>query len=70
LKDFSGKMYVEFIIGTTGKIENLEIIKSCGKKEFDQEVIKIIKASPSWKPAKIKGVNVKQKFIMDLQIKL
>lgn len=70
LKNFQGKMFIDFNVDRNGVIENIELLRSCGKKDLDIQALKIIKAAPKWKPAKINGVNVKQRFRMVLQINL
>lgn len=67
LKNFNRKLTIEFVVGINGNIENPKIIFTSGKREMDLQALTIIKDAPKWKPAKINGVNVKQRFRMVLQ---
>jgi TonB family protein len=46
-----GKAFVKFIVDSTGKVRNPEIIKSSGYKTLDVEAVTVIKKMPLWKPA-------------------
>ncbi|GAB3926821.1 energy transducer TonB [Mucilaginibacter myungsuensis] len=56
-----GKVFVQFVIEKNGSLSQFKIIKSVSKT-IDQEAIRVIKSSPKWKPAKEKGVIVRQLF--------
>jgi len=56
-ENIKGQVILQFVIGTSGKIESVKIIKSLNPI-LDEEVIKIIKKSPKWNPAKQNGKKV------------
>ena len=53
-----GKVYVEFAIDRNGKVTDVNVTKSL-TPSLDEEVIRVIKASPSWKPGIKNGKKVK-----------
>lgn len=54
----SGKVITQFIIDSTGKMTDLEIIKSV-EYSLDQETLRILRKSPKWTPARQNGRLVK-----------
>ena len=42
----------EPMVNTDGTISDVELFKSSGYKEFDDEAIRIVKSFPKWVPAK------------------
>lgn len=59
-KKLTGKVFVRFIVDETGKIEDVNIIKSFGKdgEEYDKEAIRVILSMPNWNPGTIGGKPV------------
>ncbi|MCT4664137.1 MAG: TonB family protein [Flavobacteriales bacterium] len=63
------KVYVEFVIGKSGKIESTRILR--GKdKHLKAEAIRIVKSLPKMKPAKQRGKAVKMKYTLPINFKL
>jgi protein TonB len=54
---------VRFLVGADGSVSKLEIVQS-GGSEFDQEVIRVCKKMPRWKPAFQNGSNVAVSYIL------
>ena len=52
---------VRFAVGEDGSITKFEIIQS-GGAAFDNEVIRVLKKMPKWKPAVQNGQNVSVMF--------
>lgn len=52
---------VRFYVGTDGSITNFDVVQS-GGKEYDNEVIRVLKKMPKWKPASQNGVPVSVSF--------
>ena len=52
-----GRVIVEFTIGKDGKLYDVHVVRSASEA-LDDEALRVIKASPKWKPAQVKGVNV------------
>ena len=52
-----GTEIAEFVVDAKGKVTDIKITTSLSE-DIDREVIKVLKASPKWKPAQINGKNV------------
>jgi len=60
-----GKVFVQFTVGSDGKIENVKAIKGIGFG-CDEEAERVIKLMPAWKPGKQSGIPVKVRFTMPI----
>ncbi len=59
----TGKVIVQFIVNTNGSLANINVLRGV-HPSLDREVVRVIKSSPKWVPAKHKGRVVKQKFVI------
>jgi len=67
----SGKCFLKFVVNETGNISNVEILKGVpGCPDCDKEAIRVVKAMPSWKPAKMTGKSVKCYFNLPISFKI
>lgn len=64
-----GRVVVDFIIETDGTLSNIEVTKSVHPL-LDQEAIRVIKASPKWKPGSINGERVRVKMSLPVEFRL
>jgi len=64
-----GKVFVEFIVGRDGKIDEVNVVKGIGAG-CDEEAVRIIQNTPAWNPAKQRGKPVKQKMVIPIIFKL
>jgi len=70
-KKIEGKVIARFIIDEKGKIKAPEITRSVpGSKNFNKEVIRILKKMPAWNPGMNEGINVKTEFHLPFTFKL
>jgi protein TonB len=44
-----GKVFVKFVVGKTGEISNIQVVRSVDK-ELDQEAIRVVRSLPKFKP--------------------
>lgn len=65
-----GRVVVEFIIEKDGSIKEVNILESTGDDLLDQEAIKVVKASPKWKPARISGEPVRSRVSIPIEFRL
>lgn len=65
-----GKVFIEFIIDTDGKISVAEVIRSSGHECLDEEALRVIRQMPKWKPGKQKGKNVRCKYRIPITFRL
>ncbi len=59
-------MAVQFGVNWDGKVEVFSVLKSSGYKLLDEEVVRAIKTSPAWEPAKIQNKRVGQLFMVQV----
>lgn len=64
-----GVVWVEFIVGKDGEIEESNIIRSVGAG-CDEEALRVISQMPKWNPGKQKGHPVKVRFRLPIKYTL
>ena len=64
-----GRVVVEFIIEKSGEVSNVNIVNSVDER-LDAGVLKVVKASPKWKPATINKEPVRVKTSIPVEFKL
>ncbi len=65
----AGRVVVEFIVEPDGKVTNVMVTKGVSE-EIDAEAVKVISASPKWKPAILGGSKVRVKIAVAVEFKL
>ena len=68
-KGIQGTVFVTFVVLENGSIGHVQILRGIGGG-CDQEVIRIVKEMPKWKPGKMDGKPVKVKFNMPIRFSL
>lgn len=57
--NIKGKVYVNFVVEKDGSVSDIKVIRSVkGSKNFDSEVVRVMKLMPKWTPGKQKGREV------------
>ena len=70
LKDgISGKVFVSFVINSDGTVKDVKIKKGAHKL-LDDEVLRVVKSSPTWTPGKQRGKAVAVSMAIPVQFKL
>ena len=64
-----GTVIVNFIVEKDGKISHVEIVKGISD-DIDDQVVKVISASPKWKAAQLKGSPVRVKISVPVEFRL
>lgn len=64
-----GRVVVEFIVEKDGKVTDVRVVKGVSE-ELDAEAVKVISASPKWKPGKVKGEKVRTSISIPVEFKL
>ncbi len=59
----SGRVTVQFAVNSKGEVGNIKILRGVDPL-LDAEVVRALETSPDWIPAKVKGIQVKQQFVM------
>ena len=60
---------VEFIINKDGKVSDVRVQRGISE-ELDAEAIKVVAASPKWKPAKVNGQKVRCSMTIPVEFRL
>lgn len=64
-----GRVIVEFIVEKTGELSSVKVVKSVDDA-LDAEAVKVVKASPKWKPGIKGGEPVRVKITVPIEFKL
>jgi len=67
--NIQGKVVVRFIVEPDGSITNIEVDKSVHEL-LDDEVVRLMKLMPNWKPGLVNGQPVRTRFRMPVRFKL
>ncbi len=65
----TGKVYVNFIVSSTGKVKNVVISKSVSPL-LNAEAIRVISSMPDWKPGMQAGKNIPVQMQVPVEFKL
>ena len=60
---------VQFIIEKDGKVSDVKVVKGVDP-ELDDEALRVIKASPKWKPGKMGGNRVRASLTIPVEFRL
>lgn len=66
--DIEGKVFVEFIVDSNGRLSDLKVLKGIGAG-CDEEAIRVLQLS-KWNPGKQRGKPVRVKMVMPIHFKL
>lgn len=64
-----GKVYVSFVVGKDGSIEDVKILRGLGSG-LDEEAVRVVKMMPKWKAGKQRGKEVKVRYNLPIVCKL
>lgn len=64
-----GKVIVQFTVNKQGKVEDIKIVRGIGFG-CDEEVIRVVKRMPDWKPGKQRGKPVSVRYNLPVAFKL
>ena len=62
-------MLVDFIIDEKGRVTEVKAEKS-SHPLLEAEALRVIKASPDWKPGKVRGQKVKSEISLNVEFRL
>lgn len=65
----SGVVYVNFVVGTDGKITDVKVLRGIGGGA-DEEAIRVVKNMPSWSPGKQRGKAVRVSYNLPIRFSL
>jgi TonB family protein len=64
-----GKVFIEFVVNIDGRLSDFQVLKGI-KGGCNEEAVRVLSASPAWKPARQEGVAVKQRMVMPITYNL
>lgn len=64
-----GKVMVDFIIEKDGKVADVRVVKGVSE-ELDAEALRVVKASPKWKPGRVNGNKVRTSLTIPVEFRL
>ena len=64
-----GRVMVEFVIEKDGSISNVRVVRGISEI-LDAEAVKVVAASPKWKPARLKGAKVRSSMTIPIEFRL
>ena len=64
-----GRVLVDFIIDEKGHVTNVRAVKS-SHPLLEEEALRVIKASPDWKPGRVRGKKVKSEISLNVEFRL
>jgi TonB family protein len=64
-----GKVMVDFIIEKDGKVADVRVVKGVSE-ELDAEALRVVKASPKWKPGRVNGNKVRSSLTIPVEFRL
>ena len=68
-KGIQGRVIIQFVVNKDGSIPEIKVLKS-PHSLLSEEAIRVVKAMPKWKPAKVKGEVVRSSFRLPINFKL
>ena len=60
-----GKVFVQFVVGKSGDISNVSVVKGISS-DCDKEAMRVIENAPNWNPGKQRGRPVKVRMILPI----
>ena len=63
-----GTVQVSFVIDKEGKVRDVEVVKSVDPR-LDAEAVKVISASPKWRPARVNGQKVSSSMTIPVEFR-
>ena len=64
-----GRVLVDFVIDSRGKVRNVQVLKGV-HSSLDAEAVKVVEASPDWKPARVRGKKVDCEMSLYVEFRL
>lgn len=66
-KNLRGKIYVSFVVGKDGALDNIQILRDIGF-ETGKEAIRVLKESPKWNPGIKQGKTVRVMYSLPIHL--
>lgn len=66
-ENVSGKIFLQFIVDTAGKIEDVKVLRGLGSG-IDEEAVKLLENSPNWRPGVQNGRRVRVQYTLPISV--
>lgn len=67
--DMQGRVIVKFVVEINGSISNVKVVRSLDK-DLDEEVVRLVKKMPKWKPGRMNGVAVRSYYTLPVLFRI
>lgn len=64
-----GKVFVEFVIGKKGTIEDVKVVRGV-RADLDAEALRAVQEMPAWSPGGLRGERVKVRYTLPISFLL
>ena len=64
-----GRVLVDFIVDEKGNVTNVKVLRSADPL-LDAAAVRVVEASPTWRPARVKGRKVRSEISMYIEFRL
>lgn len=68
-RGIQGRVLVDFVIDERGKVRDVKVLRGVDQL-LDDEAVKVVSASPDWKPGYLRGKKVKTELSLYVEFKL
>ena len=68
--DITGRVIVQFLVQADGSITDIEVIRSLGCPEFDEEAVRVISEMPKWVWKHDPGDSAPMRYFVPVNFKL
>ena len=68
--DITGRVVVQFLVQADGSITDIEVVRSLGYPEFDEEAVRVISEMPKWVWKRDPGEFAPVRFTVPVDFKL
>lgn len=65
-----GRVLCSFVVGTDGKLFNIQVIRSSGDETLDREAMRVISRMPRWSVGKIQNNKVNVRCVLPIAFRL
>lgn len=69
-RHIQGRVLCSFIVGTDGKLFNIQVIRSSGDETLDREAMRVISKMPKWSVGKIQNSKVNVRCVLPIAFRL
>jgi protein TonB len=65
-----GRVLCSFVVGTDGRVCNIQIIRGAGDESLDREAMRVISKMPRWKVGRINNTAVAVRCVLPIAFRL